>query len=534
MSRSKRILSLLFLGVMLMTCIFVPTSSMASLGSVTAYKKITWGISTGRYYVNGIHAFCAEYSKTWPTVGTQIISITPCENEVLRKALYYGYNGPANTLGDDERAHVLTAIAISDANIGERATGASAKYDEFYWDLVNNSLRYPAPPSNFKAYLAKPSSDNMQTLAFYELEDPGYIKIIKNSSKPEVTTGNPCYTLEGAEYSVYTDASVSEESKIGSVCTNLGGESNTLEVPAGTYYVQESKEPSGYLKNQTIYTVHVQSGQTVVLECQDDPQMNKIELLLQKVDATTGFNIPQGSATLKGAQFMVRYYKGVWEENVDPKGLGATPDKEWIFQTDETGAVYWKKEYLISENDLYQELPLGTITIQEIKASNGYLINDMVFVRQILAKSYEHPIVREEKIPDYQLIIHKTDAYENKLEGAEFVLYKDVSCTEEMAKGQTDSDGLLCISGLEVGQTYYLKETKAPPGYQISEGSKEPYVIQLVSSPKDNEYHLTWENEPDIVLPATGSPLVFLIPAAGVILCSISIYFIQKEKENNL
>ena len=112
--------------------------SNASAGSVTGYQKITWGISCGRYYVNDIHAFCAEYSKSWPTVGTEIVSITLCENEVLRKALYYGYNGPANTLGTDERAHVLTAIAISDANIGERETGASSKYDEFYWAIVNN------------------------------------------------------------------------------------------------------------------------------------------------------------------------------------------------------------------------------------------------------------------------------------------------------------------------------------------------------------------------------------------------------------
>ena len=129
--------------------------SNASAGSVTGYQKITWGISCGRYYVNGTHAFCAEYSKSWPTVGTEIVSITLCENDVIRKALYYGYNGPANTLGTDERAHVLTAIAISDANIGERETGASSKYDEFYWDITGKTIKNVIGSANALVILPK-------------------------------------------------------------------------------------------------------------------------------------------------------------------------------------------------------------------------------------------------------------------------------------------------------------------------------------------------------------------------------------------
>ena len=163
MNKSKWRWLLLF--IVCMMPFFCCLQSKASAGAVTSYEKITWGISTGRYAVNGIHAFCAEYSKTFPTVGTTIDSIVECNNEVVRKALYYGYNGPENVLGTDNKAHVLTAIAISDANIGERATGASAKYDEFYWELVNNPSNYPSPPSKFKAYLAITTSEELQDLA---------------------------------------------------------------------------------------------------------------------------------------------------------------------------------------------------------------------------------------------------------------------------------------------------------------------------------------------------------------------------------
>ena len=187
MNIEKRKTMLLLLCVI---CLFVALKSIsadASAGSVTGYQKITWGISTGRYYVNGTHAFCAQYNKSWPTVGTSVTRIEPCTNQILRKALYYGYNGPQNTLGTDERAHVLTAIAVSDANIGERETGASAKYDEFYWDLVNNPDKYPTPPENFKAYMAITASDDLQNLAFYEVEKNGFVMGVKTSENPSIS-----------------------------------------------------------------------------------------------------------------------------------------------------------------------------------------------------------------------------------------------------------------------------------------------------------------------------------------------------------
>ena len=116
---------------MLMMCVCCPIRAEASSGRVTSYQKITWGISTGRYGVNDIHAFCAEYPKECPTVGTEIVSIIETKNDLLRKALYYGYGGPENVLGTDDKSYILTSVAISDANIGERETAVSSQYDEF-------------------------------------------------------------------------------------------------------------------------------------------------------------------------------------------------------------------------------------------------------------------------------------------------------------------------------------------------------------------------------------------------------------------
>lgn len=371
----------------------------ASAGTVTGYEQVVWGISTGRYYVNGIHAFCSEYNKSWPTVGTQIVSITPCSNDVIRRALYYGYHGPGNTLGTDARAHVLTAIAISDANIGVTATDVKQKYHEFYWDIVNNPSKYPTPTNQFKAYLAKPSSNQMQTLAFYVLEKNGYVDAEKTSGDVNITDGNPLYTLEGAEYEIFKDATCNPSSEVGTLVTDNVGKTNRLELPPGTYYAKERIAPKGYKISSEIYSFTVTSEKTTSLKFQDDPISYTPDILLQKVDAQTGEAIPQRNASLQGAQFSVKFYGGLWEEGMNPESLGEQPIRTWIFETDKEGKILWSSAYQIEGDSLFEKLPLGTLTIQEIKASDGYERNDDIFIQLITESGMEQPpTVKEQYI----------------------------------------------------------------------------------------------------------------------------------------
>lgn len=622
----------------------------ASAGSVTGYEKITWGISTGRYYVNGIHAFCAEYNKSWPTVGTEVNEIVPCTNDVLRKALYYGYNGPENTLGTDERAHVLTAIAVSDANIGESATCASAKYDAFYWELVNNSSKYPSPPSNFKVYLAITNSDKMQNLAFYEMEKNGYVSGIKKSSNSQLNMDNHCYSLEGAQYKIYSGATWEESIWVGTLITDSNGTTNTLELQAGSYYAQESVAPKGFAKNNEVVPFTIIAEQTTVLEFTDIPQTNPIDILIQKVDAETKLNEPQGNAVLEGAQFTVQYYAGIWQENVDPAAFGATPRKKWVFKTDKNGFVKYSKDYFVEGDELYENIPLGTLVIQETKVSEGYLINESIYVKQIkgsgdleYVNSFSAPVVSETAIevhvtkyqsetefvipgtvfehtaPDgtrkevttdengkivlkglqygvhtlweisvmdgyvirnpintfsvdentkehieiviyntpapYDLIVCKTDDYENRLSGAEFAVYEDLECQTILKRGITDENGVLRLYGLEVGKKYYLKEMKAPAGYEIEKdekGGAHVYEICATSTPVKDEFichidgevckdvsgtkakrevNLNVKNDLGYVLPKTGSTATALMNVTGLALCTLSLHLKNKQKK---
>lgn len=526
-----------------MICAVVTLKSMsadASAGSVTGYQKITWGISTGRYYVNGTHAFCAQYNKSWPTVGTSVTRIEPCTNQILRKALYYGYNGPQNTLGTDERAHVLTAIAVSDANIGERETGASAKYDEFYWDIVNNPNKYPNPPENFKAYMAITASEELQNLAFYEVEKNGFVTGVKTSSRPELTDGNSCYSLEGAQYGIYKSNTLTESSKVGTLTIGADGKSNKVELASGIYYAQEIKAPRGYAKSDKITQFTVIAEKTTTLQFSDVPQVNPIDILLEKVDADTKENKPQGAGTLKGAQFTVQYYAGLWDENVNPQSLGKTPAKTWVFETDKQGFVRYTEEYLVSGDKLYEAMPLGTLVIRETKASEGYLLNEETFIRQISGEGIKETVATYtaptalEKVITYELLIHKQDTNDNPLQGAEFTLYSDEQCQQELAKGVTDENGILRFKSLYAKIRYYLKETKPPVGYrgQTDEnGEQQQYEIYEEGMPQDGKVHLDVVNEIDFVLPNTGAPAPLYTNLAGIALCALSINIIKKRKQ---
>ena len=140
--------------------------------TITSYKKITSGISSGDYTVNNISAYCAEYNLNHAK-GATISAVKPVDNELLRKALYYGKDGPGSIISsyttDTDRQHILTAIAVSDAYIGEKNTGASSKYDVFYNDLS----QYASPPAGFQVYIAITTSTSVQDLAFYVYE-PNY------------------------------------------------------------------------------------------------------------------------------------------------------------------------------------------------------------------------------------------------------------------------------------------------------------------------------------------------------------------------
>ena len=175
--------------------------------------------------------------------------------------------------------------------------------------------------------------------------------------------------------------------------TNETGESNVVTLSAGTYFVKEIKAPNGFALDKKVYEIQVQTGSTYVLKVTDRPTMDPVGVLLGKIDKETNQNKPQGSASLEGALFEVKFYGGT-PSNSDPGATGKKPERTWIFRTNENGYCYYEAQYLESGDDLYlspsgtPSLPIGTLTIQEKQAPQGYLLNPELYVVPITSRRW--------------------------------------------------------------------------------------------------------------------------------------------------
>ena len=312
----------------------------------------------------------------------------------------------------------------------------------------------------------------------YKWSPEGTLKICKLSAEPDLTDGNGCYSLDGAEYRVYSDEKCTD--MICKFTTDKTGKTGEKVIAAGEYYVREYKAPAGYALDRNIYPVTVEKGGEETLNLYDAPQMNPVDILVRKTDADTGKNEPSGAADLKGAQFTVCYYPGLYDSA--PSGQ---PERTWVFGTDEEGVCRLDESSLISGDPLYTDsegkaaLPLGTVTIRETKAPEGYQINTGTFIRQITAdgtsehiSTYVRVDVPEEIIRGELQIVKVGQDADGKagdkkpLEGAVFEITSKT--TGESFRIKTDKEGY-ASSGQAGGlpfDTYVVSEVVTPAGYE--------------------------------------------------------------------
>lgn len=311
-------------------------------------------------------------------------------------------------------------------------------------------------------------------------ESKGAAKMTKKSAIPSITDGNDCYKLGGAEYGLYSDAGATK--KVGTFTIDASGNSNTItDLQAGTYYIKETKAPQGYAMDTQIHSISVVAGQTATFNATDYPQSDPIPILLGKIDAETNANKPQGSASLADAQFTIKYYDGFY--STEAELTGKTPERTWVVKTDSDGYSELSDAYKISGDELYKAsngdptLPLGTVTIQETQAPDGYHINDELFIRQITSEgtaemvtTYNMPTVPE--TPTALKLFKKQVNTDVEIAGAEFKHTRPDGSTETVV---TDSKGELRLVGLVPGR-HSIQETKAPDGYDVN-GTKIDFEI---------------------------------------------------------
>lgn len=474
--------------------------NLSRAGGVTvdSFTEYTWVYnSAGHYYneaiyglSNGVTAFCGEGMQAGVRKNQSLGAPEKVNNAKLAKVLYYGYGGHGDILTGKYGVSAAVCMtsdmaskAYSGATAGEAGgtwtpSGVGAMYDYI------QSLPLPSGVDVYKCRNDENGTNWQGTFTkrqdvVYSIWNPlGKIQIKKTSANTSITDNNSCYSLSNAVYGVYKSESdaKNDKNRVSSLKTNENGWSNTIELNADTYYLKEVTPPKGYALSSAVNKITVTAGKTTQYgtngELKDYPQADPVGILLGKVDKETNKNKPQGSASLAGAEFTVKYYKGLYDS--DPAKSGQIPARSWVLKTDKDGFAYLDSDYKVSGDDFYMfgniaTIPVGTITIQETKAPTGYFINNEVFVRKIEANgkdqyvsTYNQPTVNEKVI---KFDIKKVQAgTSTPVAGAVFLHTMPNGSTKELT---TNGSGEITITGLASG-THKIKEIKSPDGYQLN------------------------------------------------------------------
>lgn len=199
-----------------------------------------------------------------------------------------------------------------------------------------------AAPHRARRYHGPVSSEGRHQDMLYVLPAVS-VSFQKQSSQADITAGNDTYRLGSATFDIFESAG---DARVGTIQTDENGRAQATLLPNTAYYLVETKAPAGYIpRGDRIAFTTQNSGEHVTI----NEQPGTITLRIAKIDAATDAGAQVG-ASLAGAEFTCVSQ--------------STPGWTRTLTTDENGRA------------ILNDVPLGTFTIYESKAPEGYLISD--------------------------------------------------------------------------------------------------------------------------------------------------------------
>ena len=378
-------------------------------------------------------------------------------------------------------------------------TGYDITVESQYYAATRENV-YPDERINFDLY----GPGYTQRVGKFTYMPYGHVQIRKVSADPSLTDGNSLYSLAGAEFTVYgQDGSV-----LGVLTMGEDGTTGSLELPAGTTVtIRETKAPEGFFPAAE-QTVTIAAQETATVTFTDAPAYEPAGLMVTKHDGENG--LPQGDATLEGAEFTIEYYDTLDYGDYDAlKAAGITPLRTWVIATDDGGQASLDDAHLVSGDDLYRNtdgqavLPRGTIVVYESHPSEGYLLNEGFHsFQKIQEQPMENTVTYQTPEAPEQVIrggveVHKHDQESDlntplggaSLDGTVF----EVRTTSEqpvIVDGETYNKGeVVAILTVKDGYaatatdalpygSYTLQETHVGEGYLLTDTTVYPFTIR--------------------------------------------------------
>lgn len=479
---------------------------------------------------------CASPNKATPGTGTNYYDSTEYTNDTVARVIYWSLGngwddeewGVLRDYSEDVRtiiAHHTVALAMGNDDWNTTYSGAMALGDDskIGYQLCMELLNVAANISTGDwdctvIYISDPDHDCQNIAVYKEAYNPpieltGSVRFHKESAMPSISDGNSCYSLDGAEISIYSDADCTD--LLDTLTTGEDGYTDYYsttfrEGDSVTLYFKETKAPKGFLINDEVRSITLDSEDSYTETISDMPGNDPITLLLKK---QTADGHGSGDTRLEGAEYTVKYYDILLD--IDPAIAGNEAKYTWIFRTNERGYIFLADNYLVTGSDglvkdisgMYT-LPLGTITLQETKAPEGYLLNDTVYVAQTVLDSGNNT-VRTTNLPTDDNAAQETP-YEGTISIQKFLGGSTVKTSEPDAGFEiyltsagsydaapeesrqtitTDANGYAITKRLPYG-TYTVHQTKGNNKYYFVDD------MEITISENNANYHKILEDSP--------------------------------------
>ena len=349
----------------------------------------------GHMRVEGETAYCVDintgFKNGYKTRHNASASMSAAQIEDVALSLEYvkQYRGSHSNLNANQ-GYLLEQCVVwqrLSEQLGWKCDNVRAAYSEISQDIQNEVYAgarafVQANKGRYKCSGYIYTGEGQDLGQFWAELNVGNAKVKKTTANEIVTNGNAMYSIVGATFGIFLDQNCSNQ--IGTLTTNENGDTNEVEVTAGTVYIKELSAPKGYKLDTTVRSLKVEAGKTAVLNVSDVPKVTETLVDLFKIDMETGKATAQGNAALSGAEFIWHYYDGFYTKDNLPEKATRTWVTKTVAEKSSDGSIHYVTKlsdaYKVSGDAFYIQneksvLPLGTLTVEETKAPDGYLLD---------------------------------------------------------------------------------------------------------------------------------------------------------------